>query len=72
MIPRMMWEGWRAEIDLSVREAELSRVQREELHLRELRLDRRNGSRAAAGRRYAARSVGWVMRAAQMAASWIA
>lgn len=65
-----MYERNRAEIALSLREAELSRDHRLEQHLRELQLQR--SYRRVADRRYLERSVGWLVRAAQVAASWIA
>lgn len=72
MLPAMMWEGSRAEMDLSLREAELSRDRRDELHLRELQLQRSSMSRRRAEGGYLERSARRVLRAAQAAASWIA
>jgi hypothetical protein len=70
MIRGMKWEQWRAEIDRSVREGELSRGRREAMHMRELEVSRseRSGDRNA---RYVERSVGWLARAAQAAAGWM-
>lgn len=67
-----MWERWHAEIDLSLREAELSRARRDERHLRDLRLERERTSRRGDRHRRLERSIGWLARAAQTAASWIA
>jgi hypothetical protein len=66
-----MWEQWRAAIDLSLREAELTRARHEEQHLRELSLRRSRASHRADERPYLERSAGWLVRAAQMAASWL-
>ena len=66
-----MWERWRAEIDLSLREAELSRARREEPHLRELRLQQSAKWRRDADPRDLERSVRWLARAAQSAAAWL-
>jgi hypothetical protein len=67
-----MWEQWRATIDLSLREAELSRARHEEQHLRELHLSAGRRAEGAAERGPLARPTGWLLRAAQMAASWLA
>ena len=70
MIRAMKWEQWRAEVDRSVREGELSRDRREAMHMRELELARAERSRDASGR-YVERSMGWLARAAQAAAGWM-
>jgi hypothetical protein len=70
MIRGMKWEQWRAEIDLSLREAELSRDRREAMHMRELEVARSERSRDADGP-YVERSIGWLARVAQAAAGWM-
>jgi hypothetical protein len=70
MIRRMMWEQWRAEIDRSVRAAELSRDRREAMHMRELEVARSERSQRESANRLE-RSVGWLARAAQAAAGWM-
>ncbi|MBI2324706.1 MAG: hypothetical protein HYU87_07070 [Chloroflexi bacterium] len=72
MIRAVMWERYRAEIELSLRAAELTRAHREELHLREVPLHQSGRSRRGAHQRYVQRSAGWLLRAARTAASWIA
>jgi hypothetical protein len=66
----MTWEQWRAEIDRTVRAAELSRDRREAMHMRELEVARTERSRDAEGR-HVERSLGWLARAAQAAAGWM-
>jgi hypothetical protein len=66
----MTWEQWRAEIDRTVRAAELSRDGREAMHMRELEVARSERSHDAEGR-YVERSLGWIARAAQAAAGWM-
>ncbi len=66
----MTWEGFRYEIDRSTREGEMARDRRAMRHLRELQVSRERSQHV--DRRYVARSIGWLARAAQAAASWMA
>ena len=65
------WEVWREQIDHSVREADLSRSRKADVHLRELQIERSADRRRQDDRRYVERSIGWLSRAAQAAAGWL-
>jgi len=66
----MTWEEMRYETDRATREGERARDRRAMLHARELELGRERPR--TADRRYAERSMGWLTRVAQTAASWMA
>ncbi len=66
----MLWEAMRCEADRSVREGEMARDRRALQHLRELQVSQEEPHDA--GRHYVERSIGWLVRTAQMAASWLA
>lgn len=66
----MMWEQWRAEIDRSVRAADLSRDRREAMHMRELEVARSERSRDLESPSVE-RPLGWLARVAQAAAGWM-